>query len=186
MSLRSLERSSGAEVLRLRDGSAVVVRAIRPTDVEGLRRMGPRLSERSVYHRFMAPYPNGLPDRMLRFLAEVDHRDREALVAVHSGEIVAVARYHYRGENDAEIAVLVEDAWQKRGLGRALTMRLGAIARERGIRSFSGSMLAENDAARRLLQSAFGVFADAVDHGERVFRVAIDDAVAPPRRLRAG
>jgi GNAT superfamily N-acetyltransferase len=186
MNLRLATEGARPEIMRLRDGTAVTVRPIHPTDVEGLRRMGARLSERTVYQRFMAPYPNGLPEKTLRFLATVDHHRREALVAVSKGEIVAVARYHARDDDEAEIAVLVEDAWQGRGLGRALTLRLSALAYERGIRLFSGTMLAQNDAARRLLESAFGQVAGKIDHGERAFTVAIGGAVAPPRRLRAG
>jgi GNAT superfamily N-acetyltransferase len=76
----------------------------------------------------MTPTPR-LSDRTLAYLADVDHVDREALVALAGDEIIAVARYHRMPDTvEAEIAIVVEDAWQRRGLGRILLERLSARA----------------------------------------------------------
>lgn len=182
--MTTLGSSPPADVVRLGDGTAVVVRPMRLTDVPALRRMGARLSPRSVYQRFMAPYPSGIPDGALEGLASVDHLKRDALVAIHRGEIVGVARYHSIAEREAELAVIVEDAWQRRGIGRALTLRVAALASERGIRRFSGTMLQDNRGAFGLLTSSFTDVSTHTAFGEREFTIEI-----PPtqvRRLRAG
>ena len=77
---------------------------------------------------------------MLMWLTNVDHDRREALVAVHGNEIVAVARYDGQpGSADAEIAVTVEDAWQHQGIGHRLARRLAACALDHGFERFIGT-----------------------------------------------
>ena len=84
----------------------------------------------------------------------MDHWDREALAAVADGEIVAVARYMRRpGEETAELAVVVADEWQGRGLGRLVLRRLAGLARSRCIRAFTGTMLGDNRPMLELLRS---------------------------------
>ncbi len=140
--------------LHLADGSSVRLRPLEPDDGPLLIRLFYRLSAESVYRRFMSPIPD--PYRpQLRRLLDVDHRDREALAAIsREGEVIGVARYA-RDAADAEradIAVVVEDRWQRRGLGRALTRRLAAVARRRGIAAFHADLLSENRGAIRLLR----------------------------------
>ena len=87
------------------------------------------------------------------WLTNVDHDRREALVAVHGDEIVAVARYDGRpGSTEAEIAVTVEDAWQHRGIGRRLARRLAAVALDHGFERFIATMLPDNREAIGLLR----------------------------------
>jgi len=137
----------------LRDGSRVDVRPIEPADACRLRRMFERLSPASVYFRFFAPIQRPRPG-LLEHLASVDHDRREALVAVVDDEIVAVARYEGGSTGEAaELAVTVEDAWQRRGLGAFLSRRLAGLARSRGFTAFRASVLGENRAALALVQS---------------------------------
>jgi GNAT superfamily N-acetyltransferase len=136
----------------LPDGSMLHVRPIEPGDVERLRRMFYRLSPTTVYRRYFSPIP-ALSNRMLHWLANVDHDCREALVALHEDEIVAVARYDGAcGSTEAEIAVTVEDAWQHRGLGLRLSRRLAAAALDHGFEAFIANMLAENRPALGLVR----------------------------------
>jgi GNAT superfamily N-acetyltransferase len=138
------------------DGIDLTVRPIRVTDAEGLARMFGRLSRASIYFRFFSPVSQ-LPPAMLLRLTEVDHRRRDALVAVAGDEIVAVARYDEVREVDepptreAELAVTVEDAWQRRGLGQRLVRRLEMLARRRGYDGFVARILPENRAALELV-----------------------------------
>lgn len=140
------------ELAYLVDGTAVEFRPILPEDVDRLERLFYRLSPLTVYRRFFAPVQR--PTRAnLRMLANVDYRDRLALVAVIGDEIVAVARYDRLEEpGEAEIAVLVEDAWQQRGLATRLLWRLSAAGRARGIRVFIAEVLGENRPMMRLLE----------------------------------
>jgi GNAT superfamily N-acetyltransferase len=86
-------------------------------------------------------------------LLDVDHRDREATVAVVEGEIVGVARYARRdsGPDGAELAVVVADAWQRRGIATRLLPALAACARRAGIVCFEVVTLAGNPTALGLL-----------------------------------
>ena len=124
------------------------------SDAEALRRMFFRLSPDTVYRRFFRPVkePNA---RVIQYLVSVDHADREALVAEVGGEIVAVARYDRSRErgSDAEVAIVVEDEWQRRGLGHRLMRRLASLACERGIDAFTADVLGGNRDAVHLVRS---------------------------------
>ncbi len=139
--------------LRLADGSSLQLRPLEPNDGELLVRLFFRLSPETVYRRFLSPIPDPYRPEMRRLL-EVDHRQREALAALADGEVVAVARYARDAANPevAEIAIVVEDGWQHRGLGRLLTRRLAALARRRGIAAFHATLLGDNRPALRLLR----------------------------------
>jgi len=138
-------------------GTALRVRPLETTDVHRLERMFGRLSRESVRLRFFSPIPRLMGATLLR-LADVDHCRRDALVALDGDEIVAVARYSAlagttrSGTRDAEIAVTVEDAWQRRGLGRRLTHCLARLARARGYEAFVARILPENRAALALMR----------------------------------
>lgn len=133
--------------VRLRDGSAVVVRPIRDDDKGALEAGFARLSEQSRYQRFMTAI-NELSASELRYLTEVDHHDHEALIAFgrESGEPVGVARFvRLEDPTSAEAAVTVVDEWQGRGVGTALCGLLADRARAEGIERFTALLLAGND-----------------------------------------
>jgi GNAT superfamily N-acetyltransferase len=141
------------ERVTLPDGATVVIRPIAPTDAPALARGLEHLSPRSRYHRFLGTPRIGAAE--LRYLTDVDHRDHEALGAADpaTGDGVAVARYiREPGSDSAEIAVTVDDAWQGRGLGSVLLLRLAGRARTAGIRRFTGLILAENAPMRALMR----------------------------------
>lgn len=127
------------------DVRTVTQRPIRPDDAERLARLFDRLSPTSRYRRFFSPihHPSR---RMLHHLTIVDHDRREAIVAVHGDEMIGVASYE--GDRDdpasAEVAVLVDDAWQRLGIARFLLDRLAREARRHGIERFTATVLAEN------------------------------------------
>lgn len=144
------------------DGGTVHVRPIRPDDAERIDELHRRLSTETVYLRFFAPLPR-LSPTMLERLVHVDYADRFALVAELGDELVAVARYdRLPGSDEAEVAFLVEDAHQGRGLGSLLLEHLAAAATAAGIRRFVAETLPEN---QRMLQ----VFRDAGYGDERRF-----------------
>jgi GNAT superfamily N-acetyltransferase len=118
--------------------------------------MWPRLSRDTVYRRFHAPV-RVLSSDVVDRLVTVDHDAREAVVGVVGGEVVGVARYD-RSPTDpdsAEIAILVEDAWQGMGLGRQLLLELTQLAERRGVRTLTATVQPDNDRVigliRRLL-----------------------------------
>lgn len=133
-----------AELAFLDDGTEIVFRPILPQDADRLAQMHSRLSQETVYRRFFTAVPRPTA-AMLRYFTNVDYHDRLALVASIGEGIVGVARYDRLDAGDsAELAVVVEDAWQGHGIGTRLLWRLSAAARERGVRTFEGGVLAEN------------------------------------------
>jgi RimJ/RimL family protein N-acetyltransferase len=151
-----LTPADDVEPTRLRDGSSVLIRPIRPEDRESLRAGFEQLSEHSRYLRFQAPLAS-LSNTQLAYLTDVDHHDHEALVAVSPSvgdgeEIVGVARFVRVGDRVAECAVTVADQWQERGIASHLLDRLVERAREEGIERFTALVLAQNTEALRLLE----------------------------------
>jgi ribosomal protein S18 acetylase RimI-like enzyme len=144
----------------------LTVREITIDDIERLRRLFTRLSPDSVYRRFFSPVQEP-PRTALLWLANVDHANRDALVALDGDEIVAVARYDGRaGTHQAEIAVTVEDAWQGLGVGKQLTRRLAKIAVDHGIESFEAVVQPDNRPALGLLRKLSPDASVHFDHGE--------------------
>lgn len=124
---------------------AVTTRPVEVADLAAFERMWSRLSAETIYRRFHAPVQR-LSLKLRRYLVDVDHRDHEALVAVVDGEVVAVVRYHRCVDDPgaAEVAVLVEDAWQGRGLGVRMLHELACLASRRGIQLLVGDVQADN------------------------------------------
>jgi len=132
----------------------LTVRPVQAEDADRVRRLFERLSPESIYRRFFTLFP-APPPRVVHHLTALDHSDHEALAALDGDEIVALAswdRLAHAGA-EAEIAVLVEDAWQHRGLGRALVRMLTAEATRRGIAVLNATVLADNHPARHLATS---------------------------------
>jgi acetyltransferase len=154
------------EDLRLADGRVVRLRPIRPDDAATERRFFDALSERSRYQRFMQ-YLRELPPPMLARFTQLDYDRELALVAVSGSDFVAVGRYSPNADGrTAEFALVAADAWQGKGLGRALLERLVRAARDTGYDALYGHILGANremlDLARRL------GFVEASRHGDEV------------------
>ncbi|TDC63845.1 GNAT family N-acetyltransferase [Actinomadura sp. GC306] len=139
----------------LSDGGTAHLRPIRPDDGEMLRAFHGRLSPESIYYRFFSPRPH-LSDRDVEHFTTVDHDLRAALIATIGEEMVAVVRYDRLADRPetAEVAFLVEDAHQGRGLGPVLLEHIAAAARERGLRRFVASVLPENRRMTRVFREA--------------------------------
>ena len=138
--------------LKLADGSGVRMRPIHPDDAPRLQEFHSRLSGNTAYQRFFAIVKR-LPADWARDLATVDYRQRLALVveAYAGGEwvLIAVGRYDATGEADTvEVAFVVQDSWQNRGLGTILFEEILRAATARSYRRFRAYVLADN---RRML-----------------------------------
>jgi RimJ/RimL family protein N-acetyltransferase len=138
-------------------GPRVLIRPIEPGDKGRLAAGLRRLSNESIRKRFLAAKPR-FTSAELRYLTEIDGHNHIALVAVLEHEpdqLVAVARCVRLPDrpDTAEMAIVVGDPWQNRGLGRALATALADAAVAAGIRRFAATMLADNAAARRLMRT---------------------------------
>jgi RimJ/RimL family protein N-acetyltransferase len=147
----------------------VRIRPIVPGDEPALRALFDRLSPETVRQRFFR-YWRRLPDDWFHHFANVDYVGRLALVAEvdrpEGPRVVGVARYE-PGEQEgrAEVAVVVEDAWQGRGIGRRLLTELLAEAQARGIRRFHADVLADNQRMLALIRQVGEVESVRVEFG---------------------
>jgi acyl-CoA synthetase (NDP forming)/GNAT superfamily N-acetyltransferase len=136
------------------DGGTVHLRPICPEDADGLNGLMERSSDQTRYYRFFGPIKR-LSHRDLHRFTHVDHDARVAFVVLLGDQIVAVGRYdRLPGTTDAEVAFLVEDAHQGRGLGSVLLEHLAAAGRERGIERFVAEVLAQNSRMVRVFRDA--------------------------------
>jgi RimJ/RimL family protein N-acetyltransferase len=182
--------------VRLRSGDEVLVRSLRPDDQAGLGAMFEELSSSSRYQRFLGGKP-AVSAQALRRLADVDHHDHEALVAVTGdedggeGKVVGEARW-VRDDDDgavAEMAITVADDWQQCGLGTALAHDLARRAAEEGVERFAAEVLTDNTGIRRLVEHVGEVEQAEQGAGMSVLEIstagyddpAVDDGVV--RRL---
>ncbi|MER6690175.1 bifunctional acetate--CoA ligase family protein/GNAT family N-acetyltransferase [Streptomyces minutiscleroticus] len=136
----------------LRDGGTARVRPITTEDADRLVSFYEQVSDESKYYRFFAPYPRLSAKDVHRFTHH-DFVDRVGLAATVGGEFIATVRYDRidaRGlpasapADEAEVAFLVQDAHQGRGVASALLEHIAAVARERGIRRFAAEVLPAN------------------------------------------
>ena len=128
----------------LRDGTVVRVRPIEPADATRLVRFHEALSSDTVRLRFFAVHPYLTSSELERF-TNVDHVDREALVAVLDDELIGVGRYERLAtRTDAEVAFVVADNWQGLGVGPILLGHLATRARAHDILRFEADTLVEN------------------------------------------
>ena len=141
----------------LRDGFAARIGRIRPDDEPRLVDLYERLSRHTAYQRFFTVLRR-LPPDWYHFFANVDYVRRLALVAeretVAGVQLIGVGRYEPSEEPDAaEVAFVVEDGWQGRGLGGILLEAVLEAAATRGIRRFRAYVLADNHRMLRLLHT---------------------------------
>lgn len=144
------------QALTLRDGQRLIVRPLLPQDEAAEQAFVMALSAASRYRRFHVGL-RALPPSALARLVHVDHERHVALVAHPEGEddeptIVADARYVFTGTAEAEFAIAVSDAWQRRGLGRRLLALLARHAARHGVQRLTGDVLADNVPMLNLLQ----------------------------------
>ncbi len=138
----------------LSDGGTAHLRPIREQDAELLRTFYSRVSAESIYYRFFSPRPR-LSEREIQHFTTVDYSDRVALIATIGSEMVGVVRYdRTKDPDEAEVAFLIEDAHQGRGVGSVLLEHIAAAARERGVERFVAHVLPDNRKMTKVFRDA--------------------------------
>lgn len=146
----------------LRDGGTARIRPITTDDAELLVSFYEQVSDESKYYRFFAPHPR-LSDRDVHRFTHHDYVDRVGLAVTVGGEFIATVRYDRIDErgrpasapaDEAEVAFLVQDAHQGRGVASALLEHIAAVARERGIRRFAAEVLPANTKMIKVFRDA--------------------------------
>jgi len=142
--------------VELKGGDKVILRAIRPEDAEAERRLIGRLSARTSYLRFHAPVRELTVERLVRY-TQIDYDREMAFVAIDTTdelhEIRGISRYTCNPDGKtAEFGVIVEDAWQGRGVGHVLMQAIEETARARGLTELIGLVLKDNDEMGELMR----------------------------------
>ena len=172
---------------RLRDGTSVLVRPIRPEDKARLRAGFHQLSPEARYQRFLATMGD-LTDAQLRHLTEIDYHDHMAWVAIDPSRPelpgAGVARYIRVAHHPevAEVAVTVADAWRGRGLGTLLLELLSEWAAAHGVKTFRAFTFETNDAMIRIFKD---IGAHVVRHDEGVLALDMPVPRSAGRAFRA-
>ena len=159
-----------ADVL-LRDGGSGHLRPIRRGDAEALVEFYEGASSRSKYYRFFSAMPQ-LTEREIERTVGVDNHRRVGLVLMLAEKIIALGQFERLDADDAdggaeaEVAFLVQDAHQHRGIGQLLLEHLAQIGRELGVKKFVAEILPENTGMQQVFREAGysvgGGFADGV------------------------
>lgn len=171
---------------RLRDGNHVQFRPIRESDGPAMTAFHESLSPRTVYRRFFFAHPRLSPGELERF-THVDYVDRMAYVVVDGERIVGVGRYErLAGTDEAEVAFVVTDAYQHKGIGTLLLDHLADVARSHGIHRLMAQTLSENrDMLGVFLTSGFPVATSSQGGTVTVrFPIAACDAYLQARERR--
>jgi GNAT superfamily N-acetyltransferase len=142
----------------LNDGTLINFRPIHPTDTPRMRELFHRLSEATIYYRFMSHQPF-VPRRQIQDFVYIDHRNDVAIVGTlpeaYGDAIIAIGSYYLDPKtNLAEVAFVVHDEWQNRGIGAFLFLHLIRIARRNGIRGFTAEVLSENKAMQAVINKS--------------------------------
>lgn len=142
----------------LRDGGTAQIRPIVPDDADRLVAFFDRVSDESKYLRFFAPHPRLSAKDVHRFTHH-DYVDRVGLAAVVGDAFIATVRYDRiepaaDSTPQAEVAFLVQDDQQGRGVASALLEHIAACARERGVGRFVADVLPANSRMMKVFTDA--------------------------------
>ncbi|RME94266.1 MAG: GNAT family N-acetyltransferase [Verrucomicrobia bacterium] len=140
------------------EGIAINFRPIHPTDEPRMRDLFYKLSQQTIYYRFMS-FTKIIPRKQIQDFVYIDHRNDVTIVGTleeaHGEEVVAVGSYYLDPKtNLAEVAFVVADQWQNQGIGTFLLQYLIRIARRNGIRGFTAEVLAENKAMQAVFNKS--------------------------------
>jgi len=139
----------------MKDGNEINIRPIRPEDEPAMVRFHETLSERSVYLRYfhLLNLEQRIQHDRLTRICFIDYDREMALVAEYKGEILGVGRMmKVHGANEAEVAVLISDKWQGRGLGKELLARLLIVGRDEKLTKLTADILPDNREVMRICE----------------------------------
>jgi len=169
-----------------KDDLAVDFRAIKPSDVEDMRRLFYRFSDTSVYYRYFSPIKT-MPHAKMQAYVNVDYRQTMSIVGLvremGEGSIIAEARFVRESEEPvADVAFVVDEKYQGYGIATFMLKMLVRLAKERGLRGFKADVLASNKAMLKVFErSGLAVEARVV---EGVYELNLPFTEAGPGQAR--
>ncbi|MBN2802972.1 MAG: GNAT family N-acetyltransferase [Deltaproteobacteria bacterium] len=140
------------------DGTLLNIRAMHPTDEPKLTGLIHKLSKETMYYRFMHQIKN-IEKKEIQNFVYINHRTDVAIVVTipeaFGDDIIAIGRYYLdQSTNLAEIAFVVQDDWQNKGIGNTLMKHLALIALRNGISGFTAEVLRENKAMQKVIENS--------------------------------
>lgn len=135
--------------IALPDGTEIFLRPIKPTDDDLMIDLFNSFSKETIYFRFFSTLKY-MPKEQLEKMTHIDYAKQMAIVAlVDEGgreQMVAVGRYTLDNEkpDEAEFAIVVQDAYQRRGIGTEVLKHLAHVAKLQGVRNITGYIMNEN------------------------------------------
>jgi acetyltransferase len=143
--------------MQLPEGIDLILRPIRPEDAEIEQAFVRGLSSESKYFRFVSALQELSPSMLARF-TQIDYDREMALIAVleedHRETEVGVARYIINPDGEScEFALVITDQWQHKGIGHKIMDALMDIARDKGLKTMEGDVLASNRSMLSLVTS---------------------------------
>ncbi len=141
----------------LDNGTQINFRPIHPTDEPRIKDLFYNLSQQTIYYRFMKEIKR-IPQKQIQDFVYIDHRNEVAIAGTlpeaYGEDIIAIGRYYLNPKtNKAEVAFIVQDQWQNRGIGTFLLKYLITIARRNGIDGFTAEVLRDNKAMQVVLNN---------------------------------
>jgi len=160
----------------LDDGTLIRFRAMGPTDEPATRDLFYSLSRETLYYRYMSNLER-ISRKELRNYVYIDHRNQVAIVGTlpeaHGEEIIAIGGYYLdQKTNRAEVAFIVRDDWQGRGIGTFIMKHLTSIAKRNGIAGFTAEVLTGNKPMQAVLDHSNMKVRRS--HGDGVFHYELD------------
>jgi len=161
----------------LLDGSTARVRPVEPKDADEVVALHSRLSPESVRLRYFGPHAKLSEGELARLLTNDGH-DHLALAAERAGRLIGLCQYDRLPDSDsAEVAFVVEDAFQGLGIATLLLEYLASEGRRYGIRRFRADVAFENDQMMKVFRDAGFAQSSRLEAGE--VRVLMDVAPTP-------
>lgn len=159
----------------LDDGTQFHFRPIHPTDEPLMRDLLYALSQETLYYRFMS-HNQRFGQREIQNFVYVDHRKDVAIVGTlpeaHGDDIVAVGRYYLdESTNLAEVAFIIRDEWQNKGLGTFLFRHLITLAKASGIAGFTAEVLRDNKRMQAIFNHSGYKVQSVVEEGVYSFKI---------------
>jgi RimJ/RimL family protein N-acetyltransferase len=154
--LKESARLYPSEVQERRDfgGLKVLFRATKPSDEEEMRRLFYRFSDRAVYYRYFSPIKT-MPHAKMQAYVNVDYRQAMSIVGIVEDRIIAEGRFVKDVERPfADIAFVVDEKLSGRGIASFLLSKLVVLAKERGLKGFTGDVLATNKAMMKVFEKS--------------------------------
>lgn len=161
------------------------LRPARPDDLQRLGEMLERCSPETLYRRFHGTTHEPMRREMHRVAAPATHDRRRSWVATsYDGAVRGTGTLAWRDDGTPEIALLVEDAWFRRGIGRGLLDRLAGDARRSGAEAIVAWVQGDNLRAVKFLRATAPGARIAFDSGELAITISLTPATQPRTETR--